>query len=196
MTWLMMELARNQALQGEVQAEVDAFFRYLDGRDPTYQDLGGQRLDLLDRCVTEALRMWPAVASGTYRQLQFADAVRGPEGTEVELPKGTPVNIVNWSRHRNEVLWGPDVNEFNPKRAFADEEVARVGCAGAAKNPQSDRFSPFAHNPRSCLGKNFAQMEMRLILSYILKRFRFSLAGSYAQLNDQASSSEPGYDEF
>lgn len=196
MAWLMLELARNPALQREVQSEVDAFFTYLGGRDPTYQDLGNKRLDLLDRCITESLRMWPAVASGTYRQLQFADTVKGPNGQDVQLPKGTPMNIVNWSRHRNETLWGADANEFNPKRDFRAEELARVGCAHAARNPQSERFSPFAHNPRSCLGKNFAQLEMRLILCYLLKRFTFSLAGPYSQLRGQPSSSEPEYDEF
>jgi len=41
---------------------------------------------------------------------------------------------------------------------IAEQELARVGCPMAAATPQSKRFSPFAHNPRSCLGKNFAQM--------------------------------------
>ena len=60
--------------------------------------------------------------------------------------------------------------------------MTHVGCPMAAMNPQSSRFSPFAHNPRSCLGKNFAQMEMRLILPYCLKRFHFKLAAQYDSL--------------
>eukprot|EP00438_Fugacium_kawagutii_P025433 Skav204278 [mRNA] locus=scaffold409:161520:165248:+ [translate_table: standard] len=66
------------------------------------------------------------------------------------------------------------------------KELARVGCPMAAKTPSSQRFSPFAHNPRSCLGKNFAQMEMRLILSHILHRFDFALAPPYDTLKDAA----------
>ena len=46
-------------------------------------------------------------------------------------------------------------------RPLTSQELARVGCPMAAANPQSGRFSPFAHNPRSCLGKNFAQMAAR-----------------------------------
>jgi len=155
MTWLLFELARHPELLREVQQETDAFMRRLGGRDPRYQDLS-HGLELLDRCVTESLRLWPAVANGTYRQLQFADGIRGLGGEEIMLPKGTAVQVINWSRHRNAELWGADVNEFNPKRAFEPGEIARVGGPGAATNPQSDRFSPFAHNPRSCLGKNFA----------------------------------------
>jgi cytochrome P450 len=179
-----------------VQHEVDTFMKRLGGRDPTYQDLF-HGLDLLDRCITESLRLWPAVANGTFRQLQFADTIKGAGGAEVTLPKGTPVQVVNWSRHRNAALWGADVNEFNPKRAFKKEEVARVGGPGAAMNPQSDRFSPFAHNPRSCLGKNFAQLEMRLILTQLYHNFDFSLAAPYDRLaKDLTSSPSAAEQEF
>merc|ERR1719414_2699285 len=166
-------------MQRRLQADIDMFFRELSGRDPTYKDLASDKLDFLDRCITETLRLWPAVPNGTFRQLQYADTVKGKNGEEVLLPKGTAINIVNWQRHRNEALWGADVNKFDPDRDFAPQEVARVGSPLAAMNPQSNRFSPFAHNPRSCLGKNFAQMEMRLIMAYLLKSFDFSLAAPY-----------------
>jgi len=195
MTWLLFELARHPKLQKELQQEVDAFFAFLAGRDPVYQDLS--RLPFMDLCVTETLRLWPAVANGTFRQLQFADYVKGPGGEDVMLPKGTPVQVVNWSRHRNPDLWGADANEFNPHRQFAREEIGRVGCTMAGANPQSERFSPFAHNPRSCLGKNFAQMEMRLILSYLLHRFDFTLAAPYDRLAlETTSAASPSRYDF
>lgn len=134
------------------------------------------------------------MANGTFRQLQFVDDVKGLGGSRVTLPKGSLVQIVNWSRHRNPKLWGPDADVFNPYREFAPEELAHVGCSMAARSPQSTRFSPFAHNPRSCLGKNFAQMEMRLILVYLLRRFDFGLAASYDALQyggSSATSLEP-----
>merc|ERR1712137_761522 len=75
------------------------------------------------------------------------------------------------SRHRNKDLWGEDADHFNPRRHFEPEELARVGGPMAATNPASKRFSPFAHGPRSCLGRNFAQMEMRLIMLYLFRDF-------------------------
>jgi cytochrome P450 len=39
-------------------------------------------------------------------------------------------------------------------------------------NPSSDRFSPFTYGPRSCMGMNFAQMEMRLILVHLFRNFQ------------------------
>merc|ERR1719163_206489 len=99
MTWLTFELARYPEIQREVQQEIDNFFAGLKGRDPTYQDLS--QLRLLSRCITETLRLWPAVPNGTYRQLHFPDTVTGPDGEEVTLPKGAKCQMTNWSRHRN-----------------------------------------------------------------------------------------------
>jgi cytochrome P450 len=41
---------------------------------------------------------------------------------------------------------------------------------------QSERFSPFTFTPRDCMGKNFAQMEMRVILAHLFREFTFALA--------------------
>merc|ERR1712050_265702 len=61
MTWMMMELARHPEHQRALQLEVDKFFQDLDGKDPEYRDLA--RLEFMDRCITETLRLWPAVAN-------------------------------------------------------------------------------------------------------------------------------------
>jgi len=181
LTWLTFELARHPEMMKTLQKEVDDFFEYLDGRDPVYTDL--PRLDFMNRCLTETLRLWPVVGNGTFRALHFPDTIMGPDGTEVDLPKGARCQIHTWARHMNPDLWGDDVNEFNPYRDFTPEELVNVGGPYAAVNPQSDRFSPFAFGPRSCLGKNFAQMEMRLILAYIFQVYDFSLAGPYKRFD-------------
>jgi len=184
MTWLLFELARHPVFQRKLQLEVDAFFESLDGRDPEYEDLG--RLGFLDRCITETLRLWNSVPNGTFRQLQFDDTVMGNGGKLVKLPRGTFVQIVTWSRHRNPILWGPDADEFNPERNFQPCEIMRVGGPMGATNPQSHRFSPFVHTPRNCLGRNFAQMEMRLIIPYLLHEYEFALAPAYEHLLGKA----------
>lgn len=186
MTWFLFELARHPEIQKEVQKEIHGFFDELANRDPEYRDLS--RLPFLDRCITETLRLWPVVPNGTFRELQFDDDVKDVGGRPVTLPRGTWVQLANWPRHRNPQLWGSDAAVFNPHRDFAPQELAHVGCAMAAATPQSVRFSPFAHNPRACLGKNFAQMEMRLILIYLLRRFDFCLAAPYDVLQDGCNS--------
>ena len=114
--------------------------------------------------------------NGTFRELQFDDTIRGPDGKEVLLKKGTYVQVTNWMRHRSTELWGPDANTFNPDRNFSPGELWN-GNPFKAYNPQSSRFSPFTFAPRHCMGMNFAQMEMRVILSHLLYNFDFDLAG-------------------
>lgn len=130
----------------------------------------------------ETLRLWTAVPNGTFRELDNDETVKGPGGKPVTLPKGTYVQIVNFMRQRNPVYWGPDADIFNPDREFQDNEVWG-GEAFHGSNPQSDRFSPFTFTPRECLGKNFAQMEMRTILSNVFRKFTFVLSEPYAKYN-------------
>lgn len=172
MTWLLYELAKNKSLQQRAQEEVDAFFAELGGGEPTYEDL--KKLPFMTRCMMETLRLWPAVANGTFRQIQFDDVITGPNGEDVKIKKGTFVNINNWSRHRNPDLWGDDVNTFNPDRSFEESEIWH-NTHYAAYNPSTHRFSPFTFPPRDCIGKNFAHMESRVILANLLRNFSFEL---------------------
>ena len=70
----------------------------------------------MTKCITETLRLWPALANGTYRELEEEETIIGYNGESVLLEKGTYCQIINWTRHRNKELWGEDVNEFNPER--------------------------------------------------------------------------------
>ena len=121
----------------------------------------------------QVLRYWPSVPNGTFRQLDHDETVRGRGGKPVLLRAGTSVQVTQWSLHNNPELWGPDAHVFNPDRKFLPEELAG-GATGA--NPQSHRYCPFTFNPRSCIGRNFAMMEARVLLSMFFRRFRVELA--------------------
>ena len=113
-------------------------------------------------------------------------------------------------RHRSTELWGEDANQFNPDSAFEDDELWHDQVY-AARNPHSRRFSPFTHTPRDCIGKSayptplvcssralsltrsmlvadFAQMEMRTILTQLFKNFTFELS----EKEKSAPTTEPG----
>jgi cytochrome P450 len=180
MSWLIFEACQQPDIQRKLQQESDAFFASTTGAkgDIAYDDL--QRLPFMTRCLAETLRLWPVVPNGTFRQLQFDDTVTGPHGEDVPVKAGTFVQIANWMRHRSPELWGDDVLEFNPMREFRGNELS-PGMVGF--NPQSERYSPFTFTPRDCMGKNFAQMEMRVILVYLFHHFEFQLAGSTAKFD-------------
>lgn len=170
LTWLLYELSKNIEYQNKLRKEIDKFWDQHDENSIQYDDL--RKLPYMTKCIHETLRLWPAVANGTFRELENDTFVHGHNNQQVLLPKGSYTQIFTWSRHRNKRLWGKDAECFNPDREWTDNEIWN-SKGFAAYNPSSRRFSPFSYGPRDCLGKNFAQMEMRLILLYLVKNFVF-----------------------
>jgi cytochrome P450 len=171
MTWTTFEMARKPHLQRRLASECDAWFARIGGRDIVYEDL--MELEFMTRVLTETLRFWPSVPNGTFRETMFEDTVAGPNGERVTLPAGTNLKLGEWSMHMDPALWGDDVNEYNPDRSFLEGEL----CGGTTGvNPQSHRFAPFTFMPRSCIGRNFAMMEARILLARFFHQYEVSLA--------------------
>lgn len=180
LTWLLYELCKNPKYKQELIKEIDSY--WLNHDEPSYDTL--HELPFMTKCITETLRMWPALANGTYRELEHNETIKGIDGNPVIVKKGTYVQIMNWNRHRNKELWGADANIFNPHRQFKDSEIWSYKGFGTT-NVSSDRYSPFTYGPRNCIGKNFSHMEMRLILLYLFKDYDFQL--TQEQLNHNIS---------
>ena len=183
LSWLVYELCKHPHYQKRLKQEVSNFFREVGERELVYQDF--KKLPFMTKCITESLRLWPAVANGTFRVVTKPIEVLGRGGCKVILPVATNVHIINWTRHRSVDLWGKDAHIFNPDREFEGDELWN-GKVFANYNQSSERFSPFSYGPRDCLGKNFAQMEMRLILLYLLKDFTFSLTEEQLLASDSS----------
>ena len=114
--------------------------------------------------VQETLRLYPPgafVARETLDEVQLGNVV---------IPKGVCIWTLIPTLHREIEIWGEDANEFKPER-FTD------GIAKACKVPQL--YMPFGAGHRLCLGKNFALVELKIIISLIVSKFRFSLSPEY-----------------
>ena len=180
LSWLIYELCKNSEYQNRLQNEVDIFWIEQGDKEIKYNDL--KRLKFMTLCIQETLRLWPALTNGTYRELVKDDYITDKYGNKLYLKKGTWIQIPNWSRHRNPDLWGDDASIFNPDRNFLEDEIWDNEFL-APFNPYSERFSPFTFTPRDCIGKNFAQIEMRIILLYLLKQFNFNLTKKQLDMN-------------
>tara|TARA_B100000700_G_C14970724_1_gene821239 strand:+ start:140 stop:1603 length:1464 start_codon:yes stop_codon:yes gene_type:complete len=170
LTWLLYELCKNPECKNKLIQEIDMY--WINNENENYHTFF--QLPYMTKCITETLRLWPALANGTYRELEKDDYVIGHNGDRVKLKKGTYCQIMNWTRHRNSELWGDDVDDFNPERDFKESEIWHHEGFGGY-NVSSERFSPFTYGPRNCLGKNFSQMEMRLILLHLFKNHDYTL---------------------
>ena len=178
LTWLLYELCKNPQYKLKLIQEIDQYWE--NNHEESYDSF--YELPFMTKCITETLRMWPALANGTYRELEKDESIHGIDNEMIIIPKGTYCQVMNWTRHRNPDLWD-DPNTFNPERKFIDSEIWDYKGFGAY-NVQSERFSPFTYGPRNCLGKNFSHMEMRLILLHLFKNHDFTLEKKQAETID------------
>ena len=153
LTWVHYELLRQPAiLQAARQEQIEV----LGGKPLELGQL--KQLPLLDRILREAERLHPP-APGGFRGVVEEFAYGG-----YRIPAGYTVMYSSVFTHMQPELWH-NPNEFNPDR-FAppyDEGNRPFHLIG------------FGAGPRVCIGLAFAQMQMRVVLSYLLQHVDFEL---------------------
>lgn len=150
-TFLAYELARNPAAREALLAELDTV---LGDADPTPEQLDGKALPVLERTLQETLRRYPAAWVGPRR------TVRDVELDGVLVPAGVAVHYCSWATHHLDTLY-PEPLAFRPDRFLPGGEVD-----GLPKGA----YVPFGGGSRMCLGKRFAQYELRAIAAVVLRR--------------------------
>nr|XP_029119641.1 cytochrome P450 704B1 [Elaeis guineensis] len=140
------------------RSRVDQFAELLN-----YDSLG--RLVYLHACITETLRLYPAVPQDPKGVL--VDDVL-PDGTQVKA--GGMVTYVPYSMGRMEYNWGPDAASFRPERWFKN---------GMLQSVSPFKFTAFQAGPRICLGKDSAYLQMKMTLAILCRFFTFTLVPNH-----------------
>lgn len=148
LAWVLFTLERHPEAREEVLAELERQPEELSFEEVT-------ALPKLDAAVNESLRLF-AVPYLFFRRTAQTTKIQ-----EHELPAGSTFIVSPMLTHRDERLY-PEATTFKPQR-WQGVEPDRYG------------FMPFGAGPRTCLGIHFASATMRLALSMILRKFKFSL---------------------
>lgn len=93
----------------------------------------------------------------TNRVAAVTDEVNG-----ITIPKGTNIFIPISAINSDKTVWGPDVDEFMPDR-----------WENLPKTVTKYNYLTFLQGPRSCIGRRFAEIEMKVLLIALIQRFRF-----------------------
>lgn len=153
-----------------------------DGDDKG-DDLMRKNLPLLDAVMKESLRLFPPVPAigrkvGRDVRLTFPD--RKVDGRSNHngssssssynylIPAGSNVVVDIYRIHRDGNFFR-EPDSFIPDRFLANEEGE--GDNQVFQQPSEGAFLPFSLGQRSCVGSRLAYMEMKIILTHVLKRF-------------------------
>ncbi|KAL3457925.1 cytochrome P450 [Aspergillus heterothallicus] len=150
-------------------------------------------------CVMlETMRLYPPVVTVPKWTGNMARTVRH-QGRDIFLEQGVNLNINMNGLHYLEEYWGPDVREFSPQRWDAgnkesylarNEDLPGVIAPGleypTIHKPVRGAYIPFSDGVRACLGKKFAQIEVVICLTIILRRYRIELVQKGAEGLQQA----------
>ncbi|MGJ3649488.1 cytochrome P450 [Sphingomonas sp. GlSt437] len=155
-TSLVMMLGRHPEWQEKLREEVLAL-GLNDDEGPAYGQLDKMELTLW--AFREALRLVPPVPSIPRR------ALKEFEFGGYRIPAGTQVGLSVGYTHKMPEIW-PDPETFDPLR-FAPEN---------AKGRHKYAWVPFGGGAHMCLGLHFAEMQVRILIAQLLRRYRIELA--------------------
>ncbi|GMT21309.1 hypothetical protein PFISCL1PPCAC_12606, partial [Pristionchus fissidentatus] len=154
LAWAVWCLATNPKIQEQAAAEVAGVFKDDADREATRDDL--HAMPYLDRCIKETMRLFPPVPI-VMRKLQNDFECGGHT-----LPRGVTVSICPLAIHRNEAVY-ENCQSFDPDRFLPERSV----------NRHAFDYIPFSAGPRNCIGQRFASYEQKVVLSWLLRRYRF-----------------------
>lgn len=125
-----------------------------------------KRMNYLHAALSESMRLYPPAPSDCKYAAQD-DTL--PDGTQVR--KGYQVAYNVFAMGRAERLWGKDYNEFKPERWLGEDGQF------VPENPY--KYPVFQAGPRICLGKDFAYIQMKIMVASLVREFTFKVSPQY-----------------
>ncbi|KAI1184949.1 cytochrome P450 [Nemania serpens] len=152
---LLYYVAKTPGVIEKLHKELDAAIPNSATKVPDYESV--KNLPYLEAVINETLRIHSTSGIGLPRQIPQDSP--GIHLHSYYFPAGTVLSVPTYSIHHSKEIWGADADEFRPERW--EEATPR----------QRNAFIPFSHGPRSCVGRNVAEMEMKMIAATWLRRY-------------------------
>lgn len=153
LAWALYLLALYPDWQDRLAQEADQVIK-----DDTlsFSDMG--KLRLSRDVFRETLRLYPPVPM-MVREAACPERLR-----DRDVPRGSQIVLSPWHLHRHERLWDrPDA--FDPARYDTEN----------GKSCLREAYIPFSAGQRVCTGAGFAMMEGPLLLSLLVRAYRFAI---------------------
>ena len=102
------------------------------------------------------------------------------------LPKNVTAILNIYGMNRNSLVY-PDPDAFKPERFEFLEKNDEGSKTTLVRHPYA--FIPFSAGPRNCIGHKYAMFELKVMLSWILRKFQFSLPSNQLSFDNEIETS-------
>ncbi|PIN04524.1 Cytochrome P450 CYP4/CYP19/CYP26 subfamily [Handroanthus impetiginosus] len=160
LTWFFWLIAKNHLAKTRICEEIEVI---LDKRWKFFNAEESRRLVYLHGALCESLRLFPPIALEHKAPMQ-SDTL--PSGNNL-VDRNMKVIISFYSTGRMEGVWGEDCLEFKQERWIL--------AGGGVKQEPSYKFPAFNAGPRTCLGKEMAFIQMKMVAEAILCRYHIEV---------------------
>ena len=149
------------------------------------------KLAYLENVIKECLRLFPSVPLFTRELKQDCEIGKNSAFLDIafiqfryvsfnslagyKILKGVTAVILPYALHRNEKYF-PDPEKFDPDRFLPENSKDRHPFA----------YMPFSAGRRNCIGQRFAQMEEKVILAHIFRKFEIKSLKTTEELRPTA----------
>ncbi|KAK1264526.1 Cytochrome P450 86B1 [Acorus gramineus] len=158
LAWFFWLVSKNPHVETKIYEELKARFGEADEQTKVFDVESLRGLVYLHAALSEALRLYPPVPF-EHKWAAKADVL--PSG--VSVGRGTEILFSTYAMGRMEGVWGKDCEEFRPERWITER--------GKIKYEPSHKFLAFNAGPRTCLGKDMAFTQMKIIVAAMIYNF-------------------------
>ncbi|KAI7815579.1 cytochrome p450 [Rhyzopertha dominica] len=159
-SFVLCVLAAHPDIQEKVVEELKEIFGDSD-RLCTFADT--LQMKYLERVIMETLRLYPPVPLIARKLNQDLKLVSG----NYIVPKDSTVVIGTYLLHRRADLY-PNPEIFDPDRFLPEKCQERHYYS----------YIPFSAGPRSCVGRKYAMLKLKVLLSTIIRNFKITSSSS------------------
>ncbi|CEG71286.1 hypothetical protein RMATCC62417_07041 [Rhizopus microsporus] len=162
LSWTFYMLMCHPRVEKKLLEEINQHITDVDNLDaPTlYEKI--KSMNYAHAVFYEVLRHYPSVPLN--QKYALNDDI-WPDGTRIK--KGDYVLWCPYVQGRSEKVWGADAKLFKPERWITPE--------GELRRESQGQWPAFHAGPRVCLGQHLATLEALVAITFLLKRYKFSL---------------------
>lgn len=178
--WSFYELERSPRVAEALCKELDELF----GPDPNPEavmrvlvkrgDEIMRKMTYTSAFVKEILRLYPPAGSARFSPQGSGFFVTARDGKRYCLD-GKMIYLCATLIQRDPEVYGPTADEFVPERWLGEKGT---GIAASA-------WRPFERGPRNCIGQELANIESKIILACVARRYEFVKVGLGAIKRDE-----------